>query len=156
MRARLTAAMVLAALSTAALPVSALAGTTTKAMWGPVSDFPVYHALGVGIYETNLDWGAAAPTRPRNPSNPSDPAYRWSPGIDYAIKQAARYHMRVLLQVGRTPSWANGGRAASYPPSRPSDLASFLTAAARRYPSVHLWMIWGEPNHKVNLPIFTN
>ena len=150
MRARVIAALVLAALSTAVLPASALAGTSTKAMWGPVSDFPVYHALGVGIYQTDLNWAAAAPTRPRNPSNLSDPAYRWSAEIDYAIRQGARYHMRVLLEVSQTPRWANGGRAASYPPSRPSDLASFLTAAARRYPAVHLWMIWGEPNHKVN------
>ena len=26
----------------------------------------------------------------------------------------------------------------------PADFADFATAAARRYPQVHLWMIWGS------------
>jgi hypothetical protein len=58
--------------------------------------------------------------------------------------------MRVLLRVYGTPAWENGGHAFNYPPRRASDLASFLVAAARRYPSVHLWMIWGEPDRTAN------
>jgi hypothetical protein len=148
-RARLIAALLLASASVAAIaPEAQAAGTSTKAMWGPVTDFPVYHALGVGVYEMTLNWAATAPTRPANPTNPSDSAYQWSAAIGYAIKQAAHYHMRVLLQVSQTPAWANGNRPPNYPPNRPSDLAAFLTAAARRYRAVHLWMIWGEPNRK--------
>ena len=64
--------------------------------------------------------------------------------ITYALQQAARYHMRVLLQVSRVPAWANGNRGPTYPPTRIGALADFLTAAARRYPGIHLWMIWGE------------
>ena len=30
-------------------------------------------------------------------------------------------------------------------PSNPADYADFLVAAARRYPSVRFWIIWGEP-----------
>jgi hypothetical protein len=121
-----------------------------KAIWGPVTDFPIYHNLGVQIYETNLSWAAVAPTRPQHARNPKDSAYQWPAEISYAIDQAARYHMRVLLQVSQTPPWANGGRAPNYPPDRPAQLAAFMVAAARHYPSVHLWMIWGEPNRRGN------
>jgi hypothetical protein len=149
MRARVIAALLFASLLVAGLAPSALAASSNKkAMWGPVTDFPIYHALGVGIYEMDLNWLAAAPTRPGDPRNPNDSAYHWDATIDYAIGQAAHYHMRVMLEVSQTPSWANGGHTATYPPSHPSDLADFLTAAARRYRSVHMWMIWGEPNRK--------
>src|SRR5206468_3114311 len=30
-------------------------------------------------------------------------------------------------------------------PRRAPDFVAFAAAAARRYPSVHLWMVWGEP-----------
>jgi len=153
MRARSLAAWLLAALATLALgaPGALGASPNQKAFFGPLqvagkSEFPVYHQLGVGIYQMDLSWGAAAPTRPRHPASPRDPAYHWDTAIDYAIGQAARYHMRILLQVNQTPRWANHGHAATYPPLHPGDLAAFLTAAARRYPSIHLWMIWGEPN----------
>jgi len=61
--------------------------------------------------------------------------------------------MRVLLQVVTTPSWANGGRAYNYPPTDVRDLAGFVAAAARRYPAVHLWMIWGEPDRQATFAI---
>jgi hypothetical protein len=35
-------------------------------------------------------------------------------------------------------------------PTRPGYLADFVTAAARRFPDVHLWMIWGEPSRRQN------
>jgi hypothetical protein len=53
--------------------------------------------------------------------------------------------MRVLIQLIDTPSWTSGHRDPVWAPRKPSDFAAFATAAARRYPSVHLWMIWGEP-----------
>ena len=124
-----------------------------KAIWGPVtvngqSAFPIYHDLGVGIFQMGLNWAAVAPNRPRHAREPGDPAYRWPADIDYAVSQAAQYRMRVLLQVNRTPRWANGGRPENYPPRHAGDLAAFLAAAAHRYPSVHLWMIWGEPDRR--------
>ena len=78
-----------------------------------------------GDLRDDLNWAAVAPNRPRNPRDPRDPAYKWSADVDYALRQAARYHMRVLLQVSQTPGWANGGRAANYPPPhlrRPGEL----------------------------------
>ncbi len=157
MRPHSITACLSAALIALALAASTALGASPakKAMWGPLtvngrSEFPVYHNLGVGIYEMDLQWDAVAPTRPLDPSNPGDPSYHWTPRIDYAIQQAAIYHMQVMLQVDATPAWANGGHAGNYPPLHPNDLAEFMTAAARRYSSVHLWMIWGEPNRRPN------
>jgi len=129
-----------------------------KAIWGPTtwrgqSAFPIYHALGVSIYEMDLKWNGVAPTRPRSPRDPNDPAYRWPAETSSAMQQAASYHMRTLLLVIGTPGWANGGRANNYPPTNPRDLADFMTAAARHYSNVHLWMVWGEPDRQVNFAI---
>ena len=126
-----------------------------KAIWGPVtvggrSEFPVYNRLGVEIFEMDLNWASVAPTPPLDATDPADPAYLWPADISYAIQQAARYHMRVMLQAIGTPPWANGDDAWNYPPTRVSAFAEFLVAAARRYPTVHLWMIWGEPDRKAN------
>ena len=138
------------------LPAGAQAARSdAKAIWGPltrngISEFPLYHDLGVGIYEMELPWSAIAPTRPRHPRDPNDPAYQWPAGIDYALQQASIYHMRVLLMGFGTPGWANGGKPANYVPRHVSDLADFFTAAARRYPAVHLWMVWGEPSRRPN------
>src|SRR4051812_21732782 len=124
--------------------------TIKKAIWGGyqyngVSEFPIYRDLGVGLFETSLPWSTTAPTRPAHPRDPKDPAYVWPASLDYAIAQAAKYHMQVSLLVSFTPSWANGGRPENWAPTSVSDYADFLTAAAKRYPSVRHWMIWGEP-----------
>jgi hypothetical protein len=141
--------------------VPALAATRTdgpvpKMIWGPVtfpngsSAFPTYHRLGVNVFQIDLTWADTASTRPADPDNPSDPAYQWPAELSQAIAQAARYKIKICLLVQGTPGWANGGRASDWAPTRASDYANFLTAAARRYPSVHLWMIWGEPNRAGN------
>ncbi|MGI8428711.1 MAG: hypothetical protein ACR2OB_05270 [Solirubrobacteraceae bacterium] len=147
------------ALLLAAAPALA-ARSDAKAMWGPVSvngasEFPVYQKLGVGIFEMSLSWRTIAPTRPRNPRNPNDPAYHWPADIGYALAQAAHYHMRVLLLAIGTPPWANGGRPFNWAPDRAGQFADFLTAAARRYRAVHLWMVWGEPSRGPNFEPLT-
>src|SRR5205807_749361 len=109
--------------------------------------FPLYHKLGVSIYEAQLRWDEVAPKRPAHPTNPHDPAYHWPSDIGPAISRARRLHIRVLLQVITAPPWANGGHHESgWAPRHPAAYAQFVTAAARRYPSVHLWQVWGEPN----------
>jgi hypothetical protein len=159
MRARTIAIPLAVSLALACGAPSALAARSDKkAIWGPVrvgenSAFPIYRRLGVGVFQMDLNWSAVAPTRPGTASDPADPAYRWPEEISYAIRQATRYRMRILLQVIGTPSWANGGRHWSYPPKRVSALGQFLAAASRRYRSVHLWMIWGEPDRRANFAI---
>jgi hypothetical protein len=127
--------------------------TTKKAMWGPAelngqSLFPTFRDLGVGIYETALAWSSIAPTQPADPTNPNDPAYQWPAGLDQTIADAGSNGMKVSLMITGAPPWANGGHAWNWAPKRPEDYADFAVAVARRYPSVHLWMIWGEPNRR--------
>jgi hypothetical protein len=129
--------------------------TTKKSIWGPVrvngvSQFPIYRELGAGIYQTNLDWPAVARARPSRATDPGDPAYRWPAAVDDAIREAARHGMRIALLVQGAPRWANGNRGPRYAPKSARSFANFLAAAARRYPSVRLWMIWGEPTRRAN------
>jgi hypothetical protein len=56
------------------------------------------------------------------------------------------FGIQVLLLVQGAPGWANGGKPWNFPPSSPAAYADFITAAAKRYPQVKRWMIWGEPN----------
>ena len=129
--------------------------TSKKAIWGPVefngeSQFPIYHDLGAGIWQYLVRWPDVAPTRPAHPADPADSAYRWPAELDEAVSEARRYHIRISLLVMTTPGWANGGRPANWVPKKISDYTDFLAAAARRYPSVKLWMIWGEPTRRDN------
>jgi hypothetical protein len=129
--------------------------TYKKAIWGPVvrdgkPQFPIYHDLGAGIWEYTLDWRSTAATHPASPKDPSDPAYAWPAELDRAVADARRYHIRIALLLRGTPGWANGGKSDAWVPDSPSDYADFAAAAARRYPSVKLWMIWGEPSRHEN------
>ena len=135
-----------------ALPSSA--GAFDKAIWGyafqnGVNQFPIYQKLGINTIEIDLDWYLIAPQRPSDPSNPNDPAYQWPASVQEVVTQAAAFHMRVLLQVIGAPGWANGGHPWNWAPS-PASYATFAATAAREYPSVHQWMIWGEPNRPGN------
>jgi Glycosyl hydrolase catalytic core len=129
-------------------------GPALKAMIGPLSmpdgssAFPLYHRLGVQVLELRLLWDGVAATAPRSPTNPADPAYGWPGELDSAIAQAARYGIQIALIVEQVPAWANGRRDPSWAPTRPADFAGFLTAASRRYPAVHRWMIFNEVTYK--------
>jgi hypothetical protein len=152
MKSLATALLAAAAMLAVAAPADA---SRKKLIWGPVevdgvSQFPIYDDLGAGIYQTVLDWSEVAPTRPRNAANPADPAYRWPREIDFAIQEARRYGMRVALTVMWTPGWANRGRDVEWAPRKPGFYARFVRAASRRYPSVRLWQIWGEPSRIAN------
>jgi hypothetical protein len=121
-------------------------------IWGPLtlpdgsSAFPVYHRLGVQVLQLQLIWARTATSRPGDPTNPADPAYRWPAELEQAVSQAAQYGITLAVMVKGTPGWANGGLDETWAPNDPADFAAFLQAASRRYPSVHYWMIWGEPN----------
>jgi len=126
-----------------------------KAIWGPVerngvSQFPIYARLGVGIFEMTVRWDQVAPARPKRASSASDPVYRWPAEVDEAIREARRYGIRLSVMVIGAPRWANGNRPWNWAPERAHDFATFVAAASRRWPSVHLWMIWGEPTKAAN------
>lgn len=147
--------LALAMLAVSAPTAPAAKRTYKKMMWGPIvkegrSQWPIYQDLGVGIYAAPLFWDDVATHRPLDPTNPNDPAYAWPESIDRAVRETPALHIRVMLMVIYTPSWANGGRAKNYAPNDPADYANFLIAAAKRYPAVHLWQIWGEPSRDHN------
>jgi hypothetical protein len=127
-----------------------------KAMWGPVAlsngqpAGPVYTDLGVEELQLFVNWNLVAPTKPADPRNPNDPAYQWGPEIDAAIAQGKANGFRVDLQIQRSPTWANGGHSDRWAPTNPKDFADFAYAAAKRYPTVRRWLIWGEPSRAPN------
>jgi hypothetical protein len=129
--------------------------TPKKAIWGPTalhgrSLFPTYRDLGVGIYQTQVHWHQIATARPAKPTDPTDPAYRWPSYLAETISEAERHGMQVQLMIIGAPRWSNGDQSWEHTPNEPSDFADFATAAAKKYPSVNLWMIWGEPNREPN------
>src|SRR5690348_9120015 len=148
-------ALVMAILLTfAAAPAGATKQTRKKGIWGPVrvngvSQFPIYKDLGAGIYMMRMNWWWVAPSRPADPTNPNDPAYNWPAEVDDAVQQAAQYGMRITMELSDTPGWASGHPGdVRWAPKRSQDFANFAMAAARRYPSIHLWLIWPEPTQK--------
>jgi hypothetical protein len=148
------------AAATTAVKTVAGAQTQKKAIWGPTevngrSLFPAYRNLGVGIYEAQVRWDQVAVRRPANPTDPSDPAYKWPADLSSQVDEAAAYGMRVSITLIGTPSWANGGRSARWVPTDTADYANFAIAASRKYPTVRLWMIWGEPNRASNFAPMT-
>ena len=166
-RGRLPAIALLGLLLTVAC-VGALGGSATgqtaraaklppqkKGVWGEIelngrSLFPTYRQLGIGIYNTAVHWDAIAPTKPTNPTDPADPAYQWPAFLEKLIADAAANGIKVQLMLIGSPPWANGGQSPIWPATNPQDFGDFATAIAKKYPSVHLWMIWGEPNRKPN------
>lgn len=106
---------------------AAAAVSRKKAIAGPVefqgeSQFPTYAALGAGIYIATLDRKTVAVQDPAEPEDPEDPGYQWPADLDEAVSEAAKYHIRIALTIKRAD-------------------AGFATAAARRFPSVHLWVV---------------
>jgi hypothetical protein len=147
-------AIVAALVAVSAVPAEA-ALTRKKSIWGPVeangrSVFPTYRTLGAGIFQDKLNWSVIARSRPSSPTNPNDPAYEWPSHVDVAIRDGAAHGIKVALQVIGTPGWANGGRPRNFAPRRRQYFTDFIIAAARRYPRVRHWLIWGEPSRRAN------
>jgi hypothetical protein len=150
-RLRAGASVLLISLIIAWVHAGAAGASALKGIWGPaerngVSLFPVYRELGDRLYEDDLHWNLIARRRPRHPRDPGDPAYKWPAEVTGAVGEAPRFGMRVALQIIGSPRWANGGKGPQWVPHRARDFADFAAAAAKRYPSVRLWMIWGEPS----------
>jgi hypothetical protein len=51
-----------------------------------------------------------------------------------------------LVTLWGTPKWANGGKSPNWAPASKWTFAGFARRAATRYPFVHMWGIWNEPN----------
>lgn len=164
MTRKLLCALLVCSLTVAAFAAPAQAGGL-KAIWGPTelaagnsacptsdhrcSAFPVYKQLGVDVFQYQIHWDEVAPTRPKNPRDPVDPAYNWG-NLDQVAAEAERAGIRLAILVQRAPAWANGNHSPVWAPLSPRSFADFLYAASRRLPSVHMWMLWGEPARAEN------
>jgi hypothetical protein len=110
----------------------------------------------VRVTRVDVLWNAVAPTRPATPANPNDRAYRWS-RYDRIVDGLRRRGIAVMLNVYRSPSWANGGRSHQWAPAE-THYGPFITALARRYDGrtkdaagrvhgpVEMFEPWNEPN----------
>jgi hypothetical protein len=138
----------------------------------PTTAFATLKTLKAQVIRVNLYWGgnkwAVAKSRPADPTDPGDPAYDWTI-YDRLVRYATQYNVKVVFSILFTPSWANGGKARTVPPTNYNDLVNFSYAAAERYsglwtappwqqdpsnptsklplPKVNMWTAWNEPNN---------
>jgi hypothetical protein len=107
-------------------------------------------SMGVGIVRFTLRWDEVAPTRPANARKPADPAYRWA-AYDEIFGALHAAKLPVVVTIYGAPRWTNGGRAPNWAPTSASSIASFAYAAQLRYPWIHDWTVWNEPNKPIFL-----
>src|SRR5262245_21174606 len=128
----------------------------------PSQAFPVFRSLHAQVLRLNLHWAAIAQRRPITALDPNDGAYNWGP-YDRAVLNAERRGQQILFSIIDTPGWENGDAGKNHAPANMNDLRAFALAAATRYsgswtgnggqrfPAVHLWAAWNEPNNPVFL-----
>jgi len=99
--------------------------------------------LGVRLVRFTLRWDRIAPTRPADARDADDPAYRWG---QYATVLEGLHEQGIsaLVTLYGSPRWANGGHLPGWLPR--SGFGNFAYAAAKRFPWVHMWTAWNEPN----------
>jgi hypothetical protein len=101
------------------------------------------HNLGVGVVRFTLRWDQIAPREPASPRDPEDAAYRWGVFGD-VLDELHATGIPVLLTLYGSPRWANGGGGPNVLPT--TGFGDFAAAAAHRFPWVHMWTAWNEPN----------
>lgn len=170
MRLLLSVATVLAAVTGLALPATAMANRSQLTMLedtaqvlnsGPDvrgATLDEFKGLGARIVKLRVDWDKIAP-RPSSEVKPAfdatDPA-AYPPGawdrLDAAVRDVTARGLQVFLMLGPpAPEWATRpgerrGHPGVFKPD-PAEFEKFVTAVGRRYPQVHMWSVWNEPNH---------
>jgi hypothetical protein len=99
--------------------------------------------LGVRLVRFTVVWSEVAPTKPASPRDPDDPAYDWSQ-FDAVLNGLRANRITPLVTLWGAPRWSNGRRAQNWLPG--SGFGDFAYAASKRYPWIHLWTVWNEPN----------
>ena len=99
--------------------------------------------LGVGVVRFTLRWDQVARQKPASPRSPA--AYDWGPYGD-ALDALHEQGIRALVTLYGSPGWANGGGSPAHLPS--TGFGDFAYAAAKRFPWVHMWTAWNEPNSR--------
>jgi len=101
--------------------------------------------LGVTVVRYTLFWHEIAATRPTYPRWSRARAYKWG-ASDRVLAALHAHHIPVLLGIWGAPRWANGGRGPNFAPTSSTFIRDFAHAAAQRFPWIHSWLIWNEPN----------
>ena len=165
------AAVVATAAATAATARTATLPTATTPPTAPLYtalDDPIFQTsqrgtafamasqAGTGYARILVAWRNVAPTtRPASwdPTDPASPYYNWT-GLDATISAALSHGIQPMLDIVQTPSWGyhvqpvgvfKGGQPDN------GDLGAFAKALASRYPDVHAFSVWNEPNFNRNL-----
>ena len=118
-------------------------------------------STGAKVSRIDVVWNAVAPTKPANGSDPNDPAYDWS-RYDTILDGLAKRGITVIVDVYRTPSWANGGKGVEWAPTDVDAYAAFIRALATRYDgatkdrdgATHARVQMFEPWNEPNIPLF--
>jgi hypothetical protein len=97
--------------------------------------------LGTHLVRFTVRWDQVARTRPAAPRNPS--SYAWGQ-YETVLRALHARGISALVTLYGSPAWANGGHPSNWLPSR--GFGDFAYAASKRFPWVHLWTIWNEPN----------
>jgi hypothetical protein len=95
-------------------------------------------SLGVDIVRITIDWRQTEPARG---------VVNWS-RADLILQGLHEHGIAALVTLYGTPGWANGGKAENRAPTSASTFAAFARRVALRYPFVHRWAIWNEPNQR--------
>ena len=95
-------------------------------------------SFGVAVVRVTVDWRATEP-RPG--------VYDWS-RADALLAGLHSRGIAPLVTLYGSPAWANGGLAENWAPRTTTSFAAFARRIAARYPYVHLWAIWNEPNQR--------
>lgn len=117
-------------------------------------------SLGATTVHTIVYWDSIAPNHrsPRKPSfDASDPnaypAGAWA-HYDALVSGAQARGLQVIMSPTRAPAWAGRcGHAAirNHCGINAGMYRDFVEALGRRYPSVHRWSFWNEPNQARSL-----
>ena len=99
-------------------------------------------SLGVDVVRVTIDWRATEPVR----AGVDD----WS-RADLLLNGLHAHGIAPLVTLYGTPGWANGHRAENWAPTSKWTFAGFARRVAERYPFVHLWTVWNEPNQQRSL-----
>jgi len=94
--------------------------------------------LGVRVMRVTVHWDEV---------EPEQGSFDWG-GTDTVLGALRDAGIEPVVTLYGTPGWANGLRAANVAPTKGADFSAFASAIAERYPSVHKWTIWNEPNQR--------
>jgi polysaccharide biosynthesis protein PslG len=111
----------------------------------PAQRIQILQQLGVDTVRMTLRWDTVAQRAPEDARDPTDPAYQWDL-YDPILDRLHDAGIGVLLTLWGAPEWANGGEKPNRIPTSPGSLAAFAFAASTKYPWIHRWTVWNEPN----------